>query len=540
MAKASEPQPVTAKARYDLLAAERLPFLNRARDAAKLTIPGLMPPEGHSGTSSLPQPYQSAGAEGVSNLAAKLLLALQPPGTSFFRLTMDDFLVNQLKETTGGETEGASAREAYEEALGKIERAVTNRMEQSGSRPVHVECFEHLIVCGNGLLQVLDDATENFYPLDRYVVKRDLEGTVLEIIVKETLARVALPLRVQLHILTAAKVNPSESSKNENEKNVDLYTWIKRKPSGSWMVQQEVEGSTVEGSQGTYPKDKCAWIPLRWSRVAGEDYGRGHCEKYSGDLISCETLTEAVVGFAAQAAKILWMVDETGTTDKETVAKSRTGDVVNGRAKDVSVLMLEKLADFQVAERVLSKVEKRLERAFLLTSSVQRDAERVTAEEIRAMIGELEQTLGGVYAILGEEFQRPLVIRIMHQMTKRRELPRLPDNVVSPQIVTGMDGLGRASDLQRLNAFVNDLATQVGPEPVAEYLQMGEFMRRKGTALNIPSLEGLIRTEQDVATRRAQAQQSALMEKLGPAGIKAMSDQAQSAGQSPPGTPAAA
>lgn len=534
MADDKEPVIVqTAVARYTLLETQRLPFLNRMRDAAKLTIPGLMPPEGHTGTMNLPQPWQSVGADGVNNLAAKLLLAMWPPGIGSFRLTLDDFVVAKLQQAAGGGQEGEDARESYEDALGKMERAVTNRMEQKGARTINFETLKHLIVGGNGLIQVLDDGREKMYPLDRYVVKRDLEGNVLEIVVKDSLARGACPARVKAHLAAS----PSESDK-DNEKNVDLYTWIKRTPRGSWTVCQEVEGSIVQGSQGTYPKDKSAWLPLRWSYVAGEDYGRGHCEEHSGDLISCESLQESVVGFAAQAAKILWMVNETGTTEKETIAKAPTGSVVSGDAKDVTVLMLEKFADFQVAERVLDKVEKRLGRAFMLSSSVQRDAERVTAEEIRAMIGELEQTLGGVYAILGEEYQRPLVVRVMHQMTKARDLPSLPDGVVSPQIITGLSGLGRASDLETLNAFVNDLAQQVGPEPVAEYLMMGEFMRRKATALNIPNLEGLIRSEKDVAQSRAQAAQQQATEKLGPAGIKAMSDQATAARQSQPETAA--
>jgi len=67
---------------------------------------------------------------------------------------------------------------------------------------------------------------------------------------------------------------------------------------------------------------------------------------------------------------------------------------------------------------------------------------------------------------------------------------------------------------------------------------MGEFMRRKGTALSIPSLEGLIRSEQDVAQTRAANQKAEMTAKLGPAGIKAMSDQAVASRQSPEGTAA--
>ena len=77
--------------RYTQLETDRTPFLARAREAAELTIPTLMPPDGHSGSTSYSTPYQSIGARGVNNLASKLLMTLLPPNSPFFRLTMDDF-----------------------------------------------------------------------------------------------------------------------------------------------------------------------------------------------------------------------------------------------------------------------------------------------------------------------------------------------------------------------------------------------------------------------------------------------------------------
>ena len=56
-----------------------------------------------------------------------------------------------------------------------------------------------------------------------------------------------------------------------------------------------------------------------------------------------------------------------------------------------------KLGDFRIAYDTMQRIETRLEHAFLLNASVQRQAERVTAEEIRFMAEALEQSLGGIY-----------------------------------------------------------------------------------------------------------------------------------------------
>mgnify|MGYP001173609647 CR=1 FL=1 len=90
--------------RYEKLETERTPFLTRARECSKLTLPTLVPDAGHSSSSTFDTPFQGIGARGVNNLASKLLLALVPPNSPFFRLTVDDFkLQAQVAEKTDNE-----------------------------------------------------------------------------------------------------------------------------------------------------------------------------------------------------------------------------------------------------------------------------------------------------------------------------------------------------------------------------------------------------------------------------------------------------
>jgi len=76
----------TAKARYAKMKAKRDPYLRRARDCAELTIPYLMPPEGHNEHSVMPEPYQGLGARAVVSLSARLMVAMYPPGKPSFKL----------------------------------------------------------------------------------------------------------------------------------------------------------------------------------------------------------------------------------------------------------------------------------------------------------------------------------------------------------------------------------------------------------------------------------------------------------------------
>ena len=491
----------SAGARYRQLEAKREPFLRRARDAAKLTIPSLMPPASHTGESKLPTPFQGLGARGVNNLSSKLLLALLPPNSPFFRLTIDDYSLEQLTQKEG-------MRAEVEEALGKIERAVQAEIETSAVRVTAGETLKQLLVAGNALLYLPYEGGAKMYRLDRYVVERDPMGNVLDLIVKESISPKALPEEIRDEI-EKGDLNPDQT--------VDLYTRVTR-VDNKWEVYQEVKDKIIPGTQGTYPIDKCPWIPLRFTKIDGEDYGRGYVEEYYGDLRSLESLTQAIVEGSAAAAKVLFLVNPNGVTQQRTLAEAPNGAIRTGDANDVSVVQVEKFADFRIALETINEISSRLSYAFLLNSAVQRGGERVTAEEIRYMAGELEDALGGVYSILSLEFQLPLVKALMHRLEKQKRIPTLPKGTVRPTITTGLEALGRGHDLNKLDLFLQGVMQTFGPEVVAKYVNISDYLTRRATALGIDT-KGLVKSEEELAAEQQQAQEAIMNQMLAEGGM---------------------
>lgn len=478
---------------YGRLQGEKIMFLDRARDASKYTLPTLIPPAGASSATKYYTPYQGMGARGVNNLASKLLLALFPPNSPFFRLQIDDFTLEQLTQQEG-------MRADVEEGLNKIERAVQSEIEAGAIRVSAFEALKHLIVSGNVLCYLPDEGGMRVFPLEKFVVQRDPMGNVLEIVTKETVAHSTLPKDVQEML-----GYDEDSYKKGDQKNCDIYTRVYLED-GKWETYQEIKGMIVPGSEGKYPKDKTPWIPIRFIKIDGENYGRGYVEEYLGDIKSLEGLSQAIVEGSAAAAKVLFMVNPNGTTSQQTIAEADNGAVVEGTEADVSVLQLNKYNDFRVALETISQINDRLSYAFLLNSAVQRNGDRVTAEEIRYMAGELESALGGIYSILSLEFQLPLVSRIMFAMERKKKLPVLPKGTVKPVIVTGMEALGRGNDLNKLDAFIQPLL-QV-PELMAR-INMGDYLTRRGTALGI-DMKGLVKSEEEIQQEQQQAQMMAM------------------------------
>ena len=477
----------TAQGRYESCATRREIFLERARDSSELTLPTLIPPRTASSVTRYPTPYQGIGARGVNNLASKLLLALLPPNSPFFRMKIDDFVIKELEGNANLKTE-------IESALSQIERAIMTDIELNADRVAVFEALKHLIVGGNVLLYVSDEGVRVF-SLERFVCKRDPMGNVMEIVTKESLAPSTLPK--ELLELVQGRID-------QDEKTVDLYTHV-YKNKNKWQVYQEIKGITVPKSEGTFPLDASPYIPLRWNRIDGEDYGRGFVEEYYGDLKSLEGLTQAIVEGSAAASKVLFMVAPNGTTRARKLAESDNGAIIEGQASDVSVLQVNKFADFRIAYDTMNRIEQRLQLAFLLNASVQRDAERVTAEEIRYMAQELEDSLGGVYSILSQEFQLPFVVRKMRMMEKGNKLPQLPKNTVRPSIITGLEALGRGNDRNKLISFLSTLAQTLGADVIQQFVNVPDAIKRLATSEGIDP-EGLIKTEEQIQQEMQQQQ----------------------------------
>lgn len=500
--------PGAAKERYERLALQREPFLRRARDAAKLTIPSLLPPAGHTGFSALPQPWQSTGSRGVNNLASNLLLSLFPPSAPFFRLKVDE----RIREQAAGESAEAGLdfggiEQELQTELVRAERAIMDEFETWSVRTTVFEALKHAAAFGNALFYWPEDAFPRVYALDSYVVSRDPSGNILELLTRELVAPETLPEAVRANLKEAGMGVVTDTA---DPKSHELFTWVRRRPGkeGVFEAHQELgEGVILKGTQSTWPERVLPWRPLRFNKVSGESYGRGHVEEHFGDLKSLDVLSQALIEAAEQATRVVWLVKPNATTKSRVIAEAPNGAVRAGNEEDVGTLKLDKAADMRVALELQQDLKMSLGFAFLLRQGIQRQAERVTAEEVRLMAQELEDALGGVYSVQATEFQLPLVEIARNRLERNGVLN--PTNVVRASIVTGLEALGRGHEVLQLERW---LQTMIALPGFAELLNVREVATRGANGLGV-QLENLLLDPEVVAQRQQQAQLAALAEK---------------------------
>lgn len=499
----------SAKAVYDRLETDRKPYVTRAENCATYTIPALFPKDTDNGSTDYDTPYQSVGARGVNNLASKLGLALFPPNSPFFRLSVRDDVMQYLEATP-------DVKQQIEQKLVQQEQVIQKYIESNQIRVTLHEALKQLVVAGNCLIFLPPkEGGVKLYRLNDYVIQRDAMGNVIQMVTVDRLSVATIPQEV---------LNAAGLQDKEPDEEVSIYTHVFFSAIDQrYYSYQEVDEKQIPGYEGNFPVNACPWIPLRLVKMDGESYGRSYVEEYLGDLKTLEGLQKAIAEASAIAATVINLVNPNGITKVRNLVNAKNGGFVPGRPDDIAPLQLEKSQDLQIAKSTCDALEQRLSYAFMLNSAVQRQAERVTAEEIRYVAGELEDTLGGIYSILTQELQLPLVNRLIIQLQSIGMLSDMPENIVQPAVTTGVEALGRGHDYNKLTTFMSTISAV--PEAAA-VVNWGNFTRAVGSACNIDTT-GIILTPEEIQQRQQQDLMSNMATAATPNLTKGMMDSMQ-------------
>lgn len=495
-------------AEYQRMVPERNWYLKEGKQSAALTIPSIMSSDQDATEIAIlttpvdiPKPWQSLGARGVRNLTSKMVLALFPPTGRFLRYQLHPQFKQELEKE-----ERSQQRTEIERDLSLREQVIAEEVENNNVRVKADQIIRHLLVVGNVLVYLPPGKGGGIriFPLNNYVVRRDFVGNVVEIIYVEPLDKATLPDTIRDALLESGvehdPENAGELAIKTGGETVNVYTRIRLR-GDRFFITQEAEGVEIEENAGSVKKSKMPFLALRFVEIDGESYGRGYIEEFRGDLKSLEQLRRSIVVASVNAAKLNPIVRPGAAITPKKLMEAENGQALFGRPDDVVMLQQNKHADMQVAQATSTDLTSTLAASFLLNSSIQRNAERVTAEEIRRMVEELEDALGGFYSVLSQGLQLPIAMRTEDRLIKSGDLVELkPKDAVKITIVTGLAAIGRGHEFNRLREFTGWLRDEVMPlaPDAGNMIVVRDLMARGAIGVGL-NTEGLIKTEEQLA-----------------------------------------
>ena len=507
--------------RWTYLDGKKGSVLTDAEEYAAWTLPYVFP-RNNLNQGELQLSHDSIGAQAVNHLSNKVVSILFPAQRMFFRLMVEQELRDKAEQAVAlngapsleaAQQEVAKAMADVETQLASAEKRVQDYMDMVTYRPQAVNAAKLLIITGNALEYHPKDRPVQIYTLRDYCVLRDLSGEVIEIMTKENKSFETFKPEIQAKLRDKELARTVGSNKTyEDSSDIAIYTRIRLEDDGKYHVTQSADNIPLDTTDAFYTKSKLPWIPLTWNLIRGEDYGRGLVADYSGAFHAVNTLTGSLLNIAAVMGDIKFLVNPTSLVDVGEMNRSPAGSFHPGKKDDISAVTVEKLADAQFIATIIERYERQIAQAFLLNSQLTRNAERVTAEEIQMQANELETSNGGIYSRLAATWQQQLANVLLDQTG----FVGLGEGFV-PKIVTGMDSLSRAGELDNIRLFLADIAMLNGiPEDFRVYVDKPAFAKLVGANRQV-DYQKFIKSNEQVAQEQQAAvqQQEQLMQKQG-------------------------
>lgn len=478
-------------------------LLLKAENYAYWTIPSAFPENyrkiGNSrneGNAPIQHDYQSMGAVLVNYLAAKLAGILFPINQSFFKINPTEILKQVI---TSMDTEG----QEFNSKLVTLENKACKQLFVNASYAQLIQALRYLIITGNCLIKRHNSKTI-VYSLRNYVTLRDNEGTVLDIVLRESRTYNSLPTEIAELISTKYHNDHDE---------VVIYTRIKRdmitkedRTNVVFTVSQQIDGVSI-GEPSVYPEHLCPYIPVVWNHVNGDSYGRGHVEDHAGDFAKLSDLSRALAIYEIDACKVVNVVKPGSTVDLDSMNEAESGEWVQADPQAIGKHEAGDYAKIQALTNDCTVVYNRLASAFMYQGNT-RDAERVTAEEIRMNAQEAEKALGGVYSQLSLGMHLPLAY-LLAQEVDPYFITAVVAREVDLEVVTGVNALGRAAEIQQLYLAIQELAAiipamqQITPRFDTEKV-IDTVLQSHGLVL-----EDIMLSEEELKARQEQVLQAA-------------------------------
>ncbi len=489
----------TAHSEFTRLDGLRAALRTRFEKYAAYTHPRLFLPNGLDElTTEMAHDYQSVGAMASNHITNRLMLTMFAPSRPFMRMALDADAMAEVTSVLGIE------EEQVDSLLAAGERKASRELDSiEGARALLFDVLLNLVVLGNFLLYAPKGDELVGYNARDYVIRRTARGGIQQLIVRENVLFDELEPEAQA-AYTAAKGTATPDAK------VCVYHWIqrvgKKLVETTWINEVKLTG---KGYDGLYELDDCPWLPLVWNLRPRGHYGTGLVEDFAGDFASLSMMSKAEVEAAILASEFRWLLKPGAATQPREFEESENGAVLAGEDGDLTLVSHGGQTDLRTIREIADTYVRRIGQGFLLGTAITRDAERVTAEEIRQQAVELETGLGGVYTRLASSLQRKIAVWLLHRIDFK-----LGKTKVQLSIVTGLDALSRNGDLAALRGALTDLAQlqTLTQSPFAAELNWRAILQDVFHGNGCDAQKYLATPEQkQAATAEAQAQEAASM-----------------------------
>ncbi len=250
------------------------------------------------------------------------------------------------------------------------------------------------------------------------------------------------------------------------------------------------------------------FVCFRWSKCAGEIYGRGPLINALSAIKTTNLTIELILENAQMAISGIYQMEDDGVINPDTI-QLVPGSIIPKAMGSAGLQPLQAAGRFDVAQLVLSDMRLNIKRALYNDMLGDPNKTPATATEVAERMADLSRRMGSAFGRLQAELVQPVLQRVIYILKKqgRVEVPTVNGREVKVRSVSPLAQAQANQDISSVARFLELVGGAFGPEMLQLLIDGEQTAIHLAKKFGVP--ESLIRDEEQRRQIAALAQQMA-------------------------------
>ena len=250
------------------------------------------------------------------------------------------------------------------------------------------------------------------------------------------------------------------------------------------------------------------FVCFRWSKCAGEVYGRGPLINALSAIKTTNLTIELILENAQMSISGIYQMEDDGVINPDTI-NLVPGSIIPKAMGSAGLQPIQSAGRFDVAQLVLSDMRLNIKRALYNDMLGNPDKTPASATEVAERMADLSRRMGSAFGRLQAELVQPVLQRVIYILKKqgRIEVPTVNGREVKVRSVSPLAQAQANQDISSVARFLELVGGSFGPEMLQLLVDGEQTAIHLAKKFGVP--ESLIRDEDQRKQIAQMAQQMA-------------------------------
>jgi len=250
------------------------------------------------------------------------------------------------------------------------------------------------------------------------------------------------------------------------------------------------------------------FICFRWSKCAGEVYGRGPLINALSSIKTTNLTIQLILENAQMSISGIYQMEDDGVINPDTI-NLVPGTIIPKAMGSAGLQPIQAAGRFDVAQLVLGDLRLNIKKALYNDMLGNPDRTPATATEIAERMADLSRRMGASFGRLQAELVQPLLQRVVYILKKqgRIDIPTVNGREIKVRSVSPLAQAQANQDISVVSRFLEMIGNGFGPEMLQLLIDGEETAIYLAKKFGVP--ESLIRDEEQRKQIAEAAQQLA-------------------------------